>query len=97
MSSRNRYKATFILDTRNYDQPVTTLIDKLKTVIESVSGVIKNVENLGQKEFARVTEKRFPAGVYVKFDFEALPTAPAAIKEKLKLDRNVNRVMVEAL
>lgn len=97
MSSRNQYKATFILDTRNYDQPVATLVDKLKAVIEWASGVVKNVENLGQKDFARVTSKRLPAGTYVKFDFEALPTAPAAIKEKVRLDRNVNRVMVESL
>lgn len=97
MSSHKRYKATFILDTRNYDQPVTTLVDKLKTVIESANGVVKNVENLGQKDFARVTSKQLPTGVHVKFTFEGLPTAPAAIKEKVRLDRNINRVMVESL
>lgn len=30
-----KYKATFILDTRGYTEPVETLIEKIKSVVES--------------------------------------------------------------
>ena len=34
--NNKKYKSTFILDTRGYTEPVETLIERLKSVIESV-------------------------------------------------------------
>lgn len=100
MSKKNNnrnYRATFLLDTRNYQQPVETLVEKVTGTIESVKGSIKKVNNLGQKEFARVTKRKFPSGIYLELLFEGPSDAPAAIKEKLRLDRNVNRILVESI
>ncbi len=91
-----KYNATFILDTRGYDKPVDTLVEKLKGVIESVGGKVESSENMGQKQFLRVVDRKLPAGIYVSFVFEAGPTAPAQIKEKLQLDRTVNRLLILA-
>jgi len=44
-----KYNATFILDTRGYEESVDTLTEKLKGVIESVGGKVAAVKNLGQK------------------------------------------------
>ncbi|MFR6032515.1 MAG: 30S ribosomal protein S6, partial [Bacilli bacterium] len=51
--NNKKYKSTFILDTRGYTEPVETLIERLKSVIESVGCKVSGVENLGQKTFAR--------------------------------------------
>ena len=50
--TKNKYKATFILDTRGYEEPVDTLIEKLKTTLQSIDCEVENVENAGQKDFA---------------------------------------------
>ena len=97
VETKHIYRATFILDTRNYQQPVETLIEKLTSVIESIKGLVQKVNNLGQKDFVRVTNRKFPAGIYLEVLFEGPPTAPSALKEKLKLDKTVNRVLVETL
>lgn len=94
-STNNNYKATFILDTRNYSDPVESLIEKLTTTIQAINGEVKQVKNLGQKAFARVTDKKFPAGIYVSFDFEGPASAPAELREKLRLDKTVYRLLVE--
>jgi len=94
--NNKKYKSTFILDTRGYTDPVETLIEKLKTVLESTGCKVSGVENLGQKTFARAVDRSFPAGLYVQFTYEGPTTANAQILEKLRLDKTVNRMFVEA-
>ena len=91
-----KYQTTFILDTRGYNEPVETLVEKLKCVIESAGCKIESAENLGQKTFARAADRNFPAGIYVKFAYEGPANSAAVIREKLKLDKTVNRFMVVA-
>ena len=86
--------ATFILDTRGYNDPVEPLIEKLKGVIESAECKISDVRNLGQKTFARTADRKFPAGIYVEFKYEGPSTANSVIREKLRLDKTVNRILV---
>ena len=94
--NNKKYKATFILDTRGYNDPVETLIEKLKGVIESAECKISGVQNLGQKTFARAADRKFPAGIYVEFKYEGPNTANAVIQEKLRLDKTVDRVLILA-
>jgi len=95
--TNNRYRATFILDTRGYEEPVETLIEKLKSTLEAIDCEVEKVENLGQKEFARVTDKKFPAGIYVQIDFTGSGDPNKRLCEKLKLDRTINRIFVESI
>ncbi|PWU06157.1 MAG: 30S ribosomal protein S6 [Verrucomicrobia bacterium] len=88
------YKAFFILDTRNYQNPVETLIEKLTNVVEAVNGSVKKIKNFGQKDFSRVTNRKFPGGIYVEINFEGPAEAPLRLKEKLKLEKTVNRIFV---
>ena len=87
-------KATFILDTRGYTEPVETLIEKIKSVVESCGCKIESVENLGQKSFARTTDRNFPVGIYVDVNYEGESSSNALIKEKFRLDKTVNRILV---
>lgn len=88
------YRATFILDTRNYQNPIETLIERLTSVIEAIGGSVDKIKNLGQKDFARVTDRNFPTGTYVEFDFKGPASSPSTLKDKLKLDKTINRVLV---
>ncbi|MGF1448664.1 MAG: 30S ribosomal protein S6 [Opitutales bacterium] len=94
---RHLYRANFILDTRNHQDSVESLIARLSDVIAGLGGEVKKVDDLGQKDFLRVTNRHFPAGIYVQYTFEGPATAPSALQEKLRLDRTVNRVMVQRM
>jgi len=90
-----KYNATFILDTRGYEEPVEKLIEKLKGVIESVGGKVESTENLGQKTFVRMPNRKFPSGIYVSIKFDGSTNTPAQITEKLRLDKTVNRQIIQ--
>ncbi len=91
------YKANFILDPRHIEGSIDAIIEGLKEVISTVGGSVTAVQNNGMIPFTRVTDKKMPQGQYIQIDFTSEPTAPAALKEKLKLDKKVNRIVIEAL
>lgn len=88
------YDATFILDTRSYQEPVETLIEKISSTIESIHGTVESVENQGQKTFARITNRKFPAGIYVSFKVSGPSSFPTVLQERFKLDKLVNRILI---
>ena len=95
-ATKNKYVANFILDTRTYDEPVESLIEKITSVINSIEAEVTRVKNLGQKEFVRVTDRKFPAGIYVQFEILAHSSVPAILQEKFRLDKTVNRIIVQS-
>lgn len=91
------YRATIILDLRGYAEPVETVIAKLTDTIKAVEGKVSKVENLGQKDFIRITDRKNPNGTYVQIAFEAPATAPAAFRNKLRLDKTVKRILLQTV
>lgn len=95
-STANRnYLATFILDNRGKEETVEQIVEVVKTEIAAVSGSVSAVEEIGRKDFARVTDTKFPAASYVQIKFSAPASAPAALKERLRLKHAVYRTLVE--
>lgn len=94
---QRKYRATFILDTRDYQEPVEALIEKIKTTLEGDNAKVLEMANHGQREFARVTDRAFPAGIYVSFDLEAEPTFTKYVQERFRLEKTVNRILVESI
>ncbi|WP_438481921.1 30S ribosomal protein S6 [Oleiharenicola lentus] len=96
MSQKNRnYKATFILDNRGKEDSVDQLVDGVKKEISAVQGEVTAVESFGRRDFARKTDDKFPAGVYVQVNFSAPAGAPAQLHERLRLNDSVYRALVE--
>ncbi|OIO60099.1 MAG: hypothetical protein AUJ82_03845 [Verrucomicrobia bacterium CG1_02_43_26] len=91
----NKYRVSFILDSRKYQDSIDSLVEKVKQTMTSLGGVVKKTENLGSKPFARITDKSFPEGIYLVVECEAAPAFPTALKEKLRLEKHVYRVFVE--
>ena len=95
-STANRnYLATFILDNRGKEETVEQIVEVVKTELAAVSGSVSAVEEIGRKDFARVTDTKFPAASYVQIKFSAPASAPAALKERLRLKHAVYRTLVE--
>ena len=93
--NKRNYKATFILDNRGKEDSVETLIEGVKKEITAVHGEVTAVENIGRREFIRVTDAKFPAGVYVQVTFSGPPSAPAQLHERLRLNDTIYRALVQ--
>lgn len=93
----NKYKATFILDLRDSEDDSAKVLGELKELLSSIGGESTESEDLGLREFSRAADRRFTQGHYVEIFFDSSGAVPATLKEKLKLDKRINRIFIEAL
>ena len=95
-STKRNYRATFILDNRGKEDSADQIIAGVKADIAALGGEVGVVENLGRKDFIRVTDKKFPGSTYVQVAFSAPPAAPAALIERLRLNPGVYRTFLQS-
>lgn len=97
MNSNNRnYRASFIFDNRGKEETVDQIVDGVKKVIADVKGEVTAVENLGRRDFARVTDKKLTGAHYVHINFSAPAEAPQQLREKLRLNSSVYRTFIQS-
>ena len=96
-ATKRNYRASFILDNRGKEDTVDQIIDGVKKEITAVEGEVTAVENLGKKDFVRVTDRKFTSGAYVQVAFSAPAEAPAQLKERLRLNSSVYRTFVQSV
>ena len=97
MNSTNRnYRATFILDNRGKEETIDQIVESVKKVIAEVKGEVSAVENIGRKDFARVTDKKLTGAAYVHINFSAPANAPANLRERLRLNGSVYRTFIQS-
>ena len=94
--SKRNYRATFILDNRGNADSIETIIEGVKKDITAVQGDVTAVENLGKKDFVRVTDKKLTGATYVHVNFTAPSNGPSQLKERLRLNHSVYRTLVQA-
>jgi len=94
-ATASNYKATFILDTRGREESVEDLIEGLKGELAAAGAEISGVEDLGRQDFARIPDIKYTTGVYVRVDFSGFSEVPAAILEKLRLNKLVSHKMIQ--
>jgi small subunit ribosomal protein S6 len=95
--SKRNYRATFILDNRGNADSIETIIEGVKKDITAVQGDVTAVENLGKKDFVRVTDKKLTGATYVHVDFTAPSDGPSQLKERLRLNHSVYRTFVQSV
>ncbi len=95
--TKRSYRATFILDNRGKEDSIDQIIDGVKQDIAAVQGEVTAVENLGRREFVRVTDRKLTGGTYVQVAFSAPPSGPTALRERLRLNANVYRTFVQSV
>lgn len=95
--TKRNYRATFILDNRGKEDSIDQLIDEVKNEIVTLGGEVATVQNLGKRDFARVTDRKLPGATYVQIDYSAAGSAPAQLRERLRLNHNVYRTFIKAV
>jgi len=94
MTTRN-YSATIVIDPSGSEGSSNEMIPKLSEVIAQSDGEVIKVEELGQHDFAYPTRKNLLRGSYLQFEITGSPQTPEKIKEKLRLEKKVDRVLIE--
>lgn len=95
--TKRNYRATFILDNRGKDDTIEQIIEGVKKEITAVQGDVTAVENLGKKDFARVTDPKLTGASYVQVNFSAPAQGPAQLRERLRLNNSVYRTFVQSV
>ncbi len=95
-STKRNYRATFILDNRGREETIDQLLDGVKKVIAEVQGEVSAVDNIGKKDFVRVTDKKFTGATYVHVNFAAPAAAPGQLIERLRLNNSVYRTFIQS-
>jgi small subunit ribosomal protein S6 len=97
MSQENRkYKITIILDTRGYESPVSTIEEKVTEELKATGGEVEALENLGRRDFSRVTEKDHTGDTYLQVVVSGPAGLPAAFQERVSLDNLYKRIMFKS-
>ena len=96
MTNNNRiYAATVVIDTSGSEGSADAMISKISEIIAGLGGEVKKVENLGLRDLVRPQDRNLSRAAYIKIDFESGPEGPARVKEKLRLDKNIDRILIE--
>ena len=96
-TAKRTYRASFILDNRGKEDSIEQIIDGVKSEIAAVHGEVSAVENLGKRDFIRVTDKKMTSGIYVQIAFSGPASVPAALRERLRLNGSVYRTLVQSV
>ena len=91
------YKATFIINLRETKRDIPEVTEWLKGVIASVGGKAESVEDIGVRDFVRVTHKANPSGHYLAIYFTGKGDVNTALQQKLKLEKEIKRTFIEAV
>ena len=91
----NRYKANFILDMRHYTESLEVFMEKIRRVMTDLGASIGEFINDGQKNFERSVDRHFTSGIYLEILFTGDSSLPKAVKEKFRLDKTINRILIE--
>ena len=91
------YKATFILDLRETEDDVAKVSEDIKEIFSLLSASVSASDDLGIKEFSRAVDPNYKQAHYLEIYFSGGASVPDDLKEKLKLDKRVNRIFVESI
>jgi small subunit ribosomal protein S6 len=86
-----------ILDTRGREESIEQLIEDVKKEIASVEVEVVGVENLGRRDFARVTDAKLTAANYVEFTLAGPAGVATRVQEHFRLNPAVYRVLVQSI
>lgn len=94
--AKRNYRATFILDNRGREETIDQLVENVKKEIAAVKGEVSGVENVGKKDFIRVTDKKLTGAHYVQISFSGPSDAPQHLRERLRLNNTVYRTFIQS-
>ena len=88
----NKYELAVVLSAKAEDDVRNDVLDRCKALVEKHGGQITNVDEWGKKKLAYEIDK-MTEGYYYFIQFDAEPTAPADIEQRVRIKDNVLRFL----
>jgi len=89
----NKYELAIALSVKIEDDERAALLDKAKGYIERFGGQITNVDDWGKRRLAYEVDHMKEAFYYF-IQFDAEPTAPMEIENRIRIMENVVRFLI---
>lgn len=97
MTLTNRtYKTTVILDTRDQEKSVPELLEAVKEKLATIDAKVTAEDDLGRREFVRVTDRKFTAGHYYRLTIDGPASFADDVQKRFRLDNVVYRIIVQS-
>ncbi len=90
------YETTVVIDGNLDDEAVQAVIEKVKSILTSLGGDIKNILEPGRKKLAYKIGKS-TIGYYIHIEFTAPPTAIAELERQYRLNEQIIRYLTIVL
>ncbi len=87
---KNRYEGLLVLNTRENDENVREMIERLETEFQKEGADVEQVQKMEKRQFTYVAGP-LDSGYFVNFIFHAEPAVLEKVRAKLKLDADVYR------
>jgi small subunit ribosomal protein S6 len=91
-----KYDATIILDTRNYAEAVESLNEKVTQLFDQAGATVEKIENLGRKDFVRVTDLKHVGDTYLQVRISGTPASVNAFQESIRLEKQIKRALIRS-
>ena len=88
----NQHELAVVVSAKIEDEERAAVVDKCKALIERFGGTITNVDDWGKKRLAYEVQKMKEAYYYF-IQFDAEPTAPIEIENRVRIMDNVIRFL----
>ena len=88
----NKYELALVVSAKVEDEVRDAVVEKAKGYITRYNGVITDVEEWGKKKLAYEIQKMHE-GFYYFIQFDAEPSAPAELEQRLRIMDNVLRYL----
>lgn len=92
-----KYRVTAILDMRDQKESPDEIAKRIGTLMQTLGGEVLSSSALGQKEFARCAKPKFRSGFYLQYEVNVPANFDSTLRNRLHLDKVVNRVLMERI
>jgi small subunit ribosomal protein S6 len=75
---------------------VETIEEKVAELLKAVGGEVESLENLGRRDFIRITERGHTGDSYLTAVVSGPAAMPGAFQESIRLDKLVKRAMFQS-
>ena len=85
------------MDLRETEDDVAKVTTDISDILSTLGASVSDSRDMGIKEFARSADRNYKQGHYLEVYFTGEHSIPEGMKEKLRLDKRVNRIFVESV
>jgi small subunit ribosomal protein S6 len=90
--TKKMYESAVLINAALEEDQIQSIISRIKELISSNDGEIKDVEDWGRKRLAYMIKKS-KIGYYIIFQFNAYPQIISTLEKFYKLDENILRYL----